>query len=90
MPYIKNEITRIDGKPRRKEIDKIVELMINQGVKVNGDLNYLLYKFCKSSIIPSYDNYKNFCGELEMCKLEIYRMLVAPYENLKKDENGDV
>ena len=90
MPYIKNEKTRIDGKPRREEMDKIVELMVEQGLKVDGDLNYVLYAFCKRYIAPSYNNYKNFCGELRQCATEIERRLIAPYEDKKIGENGDV
>lgn len=89
MPYIENKIIRKNGKPRRKEMDKIIDLMIEQGVRVDGDLNYILFKFCKS-IIPSYNNYKNFIGELDCCAREIYRKLVAPYEELKEKENGGV
>jgi hypothetical protein len=89
MPYIKNEITRVDGKPRRKEMDRIVCLMLQQGVKADGDLNYILFKFAKT-IVPSYNNYKNFCGELRQCATEIERRLLAPYEDEKCKENGDV
>jgi len=89
MPYIENKVTRLNGKPRREEMDKIVDLMLKQGVKVNGDLNYILYKFAKS-IIPSYNNYKNIIGELNCCAKEIYRRLVVPYEDSKIKENGDV
>ncbi|MFA5048595.1 MAG: hypothetical protein WC516_06245 [Patescibacteria group bacterium] len=81
MPYVKD---------RRKELDKIVKLMNKKEVLVNGDLNYILFKFCKYHIAPSYNNYKQFLGELDCCKLEIYRRLVAPYENKKIEENGDV
>jgi hypothetical protein len=29
-------------------------------------------------------------GALECCKLELYRMLIAPYEDAKINENGGV
>ncbi len=90
MPYIRNKITRINGKPRRKEMDKIVDLMVEQGLKVDGDLNYVLYKYCKYHILPSYNAYKNFCGELRQCATEIERRILAEYEDTVKDENGDV
>ncbi len=82
MPYIKQE--------NRPAMDKVVEAMVEAGVQANGDINYILYKFCKDSILPSYNNYKNFCGELNECAAEIRRRMTGPYENIKIHENGDV
>jgi len=82
MPYIKKE--------RRIEVDKIVDLMKQSKIQIDGDLNYLLYKFIKDTVNPSYKNYKNVIGELECCKLELYRRLISDYETLKIKENGDV
>lgn len=91
MPYIKDEIVRKNTKiSKRKEMDVVVDLMVKQGVRVDGDLNYILYKFCKCYILPSYNNYKNFCGELDQCITEIKRRLIVPYEDEKIRENGDV
>jgi hypothetical protein len=59
-------------------------------VKADGDLNYILYAFCKRFVKPSYNNYKNFCGELRQCATEIERTLLGPYEDLKEKENGIV
>jgi len=66
--------------------------MILETGMINGNLNYLLFKLCKEYMKEgeSYSAYKNFIGELEMAKLEIYRRLVAPYEDKKIKENGDV
>lgn len=33
-------------------------------VKPNGDINYILFKYCKYHIKPSYNNYKTFMGEI--------------------------
>ena len=82
MPYIL--------KNRRSSLDYIVETMDMGGVKVDGDLNYILFKFCKYFVEPSYNNYKNFCGELRQCATEIERRLLGPYEDKKIEENGDV
>lgn len=82
MPYIK----QID----RPNMDDVYEMMISAMVKANGDLNYILFKFCKYQIKPSYNNYKNFCGELRQCATEIERKILAPYEDSKIEENGDV
>ena len=82
MPYIKQ--------PTREGMDRVVSLMASEGVKADGDLNYILFKFCKYHVDPSYNNLKNFCGELRQCATEIERRLLAPYEDTKIEENGDV
>jgi hypothetical protein len=64
--------------------------MAESGVKANGDLNYILFKYCKENIQPSYNNYKNYIGELQETVAEIRRRLLAPYEDQKIQENGDV
>lgn len=82
MPYIKQE--------DRPAMDEVVDAMLEAGVQANGDLNYILYKFCKYYIPRRYNSIKNFCGELEECAVEIRRRLTGPYEDTKIDENGDV
>jgi hypothetical protein len=82
MPYVKQE--------RRSDLNKVVVAMSEAGVKADGDLNYILYRFCKYHVTPSYNNYKNFCGEIHQAATEIERRLLAPYEDSKIDENGDV
>jgi len=82
MPYIKQE--------NRPKMDMVVETMADVEVKANGDLNYILFKFCKNYVNPSYNNYKNFIGELRQCATEIERRILGPYEDLKIKENGDV
>ncbi len=59
-------------------------------LKVDGDLNYVLFAFCKRHVKPSYNNYKNYIGELRQCATEIERKLLAKYEDEKIEENGDV
>jgi len=64
--------------------------MIRENIKIDGDLNYILFKFCKYYIKPSYNNYKNFCGELRQCATEIERKILGPYEDKKEHENGPI
>ncbi|MFC1757096.1 DUF6899 family protein [Patescibacteria group bacterium] len=82
MPYIKPE-----DRPR---MDKVVQAMVEAGTEANGDLNYVLFKFCRERVPPSYNAYKNFIGELRQCAAEIERRMLAPYEDEKIKENGDV
>lgn len=81
MPYIK------PGK--RPKFEKLLESM-KELVTEEGDLNYVLFAFCKRYIPQHYYAFKNFVGELECCKMEVYRQLVAPYEDEKQQSNGDV
>lgn len=58
-----------------------------------GELNYLLTVLCKCYISDNNECYQSFndaLGALEGAKLELYRRQIAPYEDIKVDENGDV
>lgn len=60
-----------------------------------GELNYVLtdcvtdYLFDKP-VEAHYADYNEVIGVLECMKLELYRRMVAPYEDVKCRENGDV
>jgi len=84
MPYIKKDL--------RKDIDEIVDTYAYH-LKADGQLNYFICKlFLKLTRVygMKYSHAKRFIGELEMAKMEIYRRWVAPYEQQKMEENGDV
>ena len=82
MPYVNQE--------RRSDLNKVVVAMTEADVKADGDLNYIIFRFAKYHITPSYNAYKNFCGELHQAATEIERRLLAPYEDAKIIENGDL
>lgn len=75
MPYIDN----------RNEV-------LDNGPTTSGELNFII----TTEIInylgkdPRYADYNSVIGVLECCKLELYRRMVAPYEDVKIAENGDV
>ena len=46
MPYIRQE--------DRIRLDKIVNTMVDMEIEADGDLNYVLFKYCKEQIKPSY------------------------------------
>jgi len=78
MPYIKQE--------DRDLVDKSFPATA-------GELNYTITKLCKEYMFnqgEKYQHYNDVIGALEGCKLELYRRKVAPYENTKIEENGDV
>jgi hypothetical protein len=57
-----------------------------------GELNYLFTEIIKNYMGPNenYQRYNDVLGALEGCKLEVYRRKIAPYEDIKIKENGDV
>lgn len=80
MPYI--------DQTRREEINGNLE-----DPRTAGELNYLLTLTCLQyweNHGQSYQCINDIVGALEGCKLEFYRRLVVPYENLKIISNSDV
>ena len=57
-----------------------------------GELNYLITQLivAYAKAIPSYQSINDVLGALEGAKLEFYRRVAIPYENRKRQENGDV
>ena len=85
MPYVEQA-----GRP---ELDKIVDMMIEQDLKVDGDLNYVLFSyFCRYmvKIGPSYNKMKNFRGELKEVHDHINPRILIHYEEVMANINGDV
>lgn len=82
MPYV--------AQSRRPELDKVVRAMADARVCADGDLNYILYAYCVRHVPKSYEDLKNLRAELREAADEIGRRLLAPYENKKIQDNGDV
>jgi len=86
MPYI--------GKENRRKYDPIirqlVEMIPEDVTDIDGHLNYIITKILKSIYKPKYFNYNRAIGMLECAKLEFYRVVVAPYEDEKRKQHGDV
>jgi len=80
MPYITQQ--------KRKDF-----MTGNGMMESSGDLNFVLTKVCLEYIEnkkESYQTYNDIVGALECCKLEMYRRAIAPYEDKKIIENGDL
>jgi len=85
MPYIQQS--------RRDEIRD--ELLPPDSV---GELNFLLTTFILQYLKDpnsgngglNYEKYNSVMGVLECVKQELYRRMIAPYEDKKIEENGDV
>jgi hypothetical protein len=86
MPYITKE--------RRDEIgEELATKQRNWTPENAGDLNYLVTRFISNYLQEKglkYANLNEMIGALECCKLELYRLIGAPYEDEKMDDNGPV
>jgi hypothetical protein len=79
MPYVTQKIrdNLVDGDPPRTA----------------GELNFAITELCEHYRAENGDFYTTFneiIGVLECAKLEYYRRVVAKYEKVKCNENGDV
>lgn len=57
--------------------------------ELNYKFSYIIDIYLKNHGL-SYARVNEVIGALECCKLELYRRIVAPYEDKKVVENGDV
>lgn len=59
-----------------------------------GELNYLITEIVLNYLMngqgENYQAYNDCLGALEGAKLELYRRRIAPYEDVKIKQNGDV
>lgn len=82
MPYIPEE--------RR---DDLIDGNKQEVISTAGELNYgftmLLQEYVKTKGL-SYQTINDIIGALEGAKMEFYRRVAVPYEDIKRDLNGDV
>lgn len=80
MPYIKPELRS--------------EILVNpENISNAGELNYYISTLINYFIDKkgkSYSSINEVIGALECAKLELYRRVAAPYEDIKINENGEV
>lgn len=68
-------------------------LGLGMKLKTPGELNYTITRLIQGYAEANggrYQQYNDVLGALEGAKLEFYRRKVAPYEDQKILENGDV
>ena len=88
MPYIKQEI-RKDLEPQLDEL--CVKLSRLSNVQRDGVVNYVITTILRNQYnFGRYLEYNSAIGVIESVKLEFYRKSVAPYEDTKIIENGDL
>ena len=86
MPYV-DDLTR-------RTLDAYLQPLLAQ-IPTNiraGWVNYLVTSIVVAALgpQPNYERFNALIGVLECAKLELYRRAVAPYEDKKIAENGDV
>ncbi len=87
MPYIKPENRKKYEKTLQELVDTLKALPPEE---VDGELNYVMTKILKSIYPLRYYHINKAIGVLECIKLEFYRRVAAPYEDLKIKDSGDV
>jgi len=71
----------------------LLELKGPSSATTAGELNFLITALCIEYLNNNGMNYQrinDIVGALEGAKLEFYRRVAAPYEDIKIKENGDV
>jgi len=87
MPYIKPE--------ERPRYDQLIQQVVEQfrtlsPGSLDGHLNYFITKLLVNLYEPSYFNFNRVQGLLGCIQQEFYRRRVAPYEDDKMEQHGDV
>lgn len=84
MPYISPE--------RRQVFDQHLDA-IAENLTSGGEINYCAYRLCLAFINKTGMSYTNSMvpfSALGAAQMELYRKVIAPYEDKKIAENGDV
>ena len=79
--------------PYIDEVRRVKLLEFKDQPKNAGELNFLITHLIWDYISfkgEKYQHYNDVIGALEGAKIELYRRKIAPYEDMKKDTNGDV
>jgi hypothetical protein len=88
MPYI----PLIDRAKFDRVLDDLYTVVTQRGLS-NGELNYLVTQLGRTYLRQhgtSYNTISDVVKALECAKLEFYRRVAAPYEDCKRDCEGEV
>ncbi len=92
MPYIKQE-DRLNFLKSIHEIRMLFSRLEMSGKLDVGKLNYIIsiiiHEYLENKGLK-YNTCNDIMGVMESAKAEFYRRVVAPYEDLKIQENGDI
>jgi len=84
MPYIQ--------KFKKDILSRKIKNLMKDHMDTPGEVTFAIYKIILeySKKNPCYSTFAICTGILDCTKLEFYRKIVAPYEEKKIKENGDV
>lgn len=87
MPYIDPNVREF----YEPELDALIAEFVIRGAKA-GEFNYLVTRLALAFVgrYPDYATFAAAIGGLEAAKLEFYRRHIAPYEDAKIEQNGNV
>ena len=84
MPYLKED--------DQVFFDANLQQLLEE-INTPGDLNFIICTLTRKLARKLGDNYAAHnaaLGAIECAKLEYYRRIIAPYEDIKIKENGDI
>ena len=90
MPYISSDLRQGIDPDTRILINRIAEIADKNKVEPDGMVNYVITRMLQAFFVGKYVKFERGVGCVESAKLEFYRRAVAPYEDVKIEENGDV
>lgn len=87
MPYI--------NRKRREKLDPKIDALIDELreaplEELDGQVNYVIFRLILRLYPPRYFNYNRAMGVLSCVIQEFYRRHIAPYEDTKISEMGDI
>jgi hypothetical protein len=86
MPYIEKKARQVLD----PYIDDLINALDRDIYPEEGEINYVFTRILNSFYKDKYSKCNTAMGILECVKAEYYRRRVAPYEDKKKKENGEV
>ncbi len=90
MPYTPQE-RRQELYPLISKVAGEIQAAVESGIgKRGGEVNFVICSLVDMLYDRNYTELSAAISDVECAKLEIYRRLLAPYEDVKILENGDV
>lgn len=89
MPYI-NQSRRYQLEDAGANFEDLGRTMTGEPGVLNYAITTLIQGYLSGYGAVHYDDLNEVLGVLEAAKLELYRRKVAPFEDHKIEENGDV
>lgn len=87
MPYISKDLReKLD-----KDVDNLIGRLTSEPEDVqDGELNYVVSRLLHGVYPLRYRHINRAVGVLECAKLEFYRKIAGPYEDMAIEKNGDI